>query len=276
MTTATEPTRTGRPELIALITVGTVQLAQAWAALALAQHALLRRLERTGPGIGHAQATRAAIADFNARVAAFDRDTRAIAERWAAVDLPTAYRDGALRALAAAGADVRRFAWTTTHQAALTALTATYWADLIRRITEAVRRAQAFARAAAEAARTPEGVDTDRLLTDHPLGTVIYGNQTRHPAAAWAHSALAAQAATTAAHGALNTGRYELDAVWFECTDGPECGFVSHDDTDHASGTLRSADAAGAYPIAHPGCIRSWTPRPDLNGRTDIEDGDQA
>lgn len=276
MTTAIDTTRTDRPELIALIAAATVQLAQTWAVLGLAQHTLLRRLERTGPGIGNAQAIRSAIADFNARVAAFDRDSRAITERWAATDLPTAYRDGALRALAMASADIRRFTWTTAHQAALTALTATYWADLIRRITEAVRRAQAFARAAVEAARTAVGVDVDQLLADHPLGTVIYGNQTRHPAASWARSALAAQAATTANHGAINTGQYELDAVWFECTDGPECGFVSHDDTDHASGTLRSADAAGAYPIAHPGCIRTWTPRPDLNARTDISDGDPA
>lgn len=276
MTTAIDTTRTDRPELTALITAGTVALAQTWATLAIAQNTFLRRLERIGPGIGNAQRTRAALADFNAAVSRFDRDTRALAERWAAQDLPTAYRDGALRALASARADTRLFGWTATHQAALTALTAVYWADLIRRIAEAVRRAQAFARTAADAARQPQGIDTATLLDQHPLGTVIYANDTRHPASSWAHSALAAQAATTAGHGAINTGRYDLLAEWFECTDGPECGFAAHNDTDHASGTLRSAEAATTWPIAHPGCIRSWTPRPDLLGRLDITDGDPA
>lgn len=257
-----------------MIAVATSRLTAVWQRLTDGQGSLLRRLARLRQRTS--KAIRAAVAEFNGVVAAFDRDARSLAERWVATDLPTAYRDGALRALEAARADIRRFSWTTDHQAALTAITAVYWADLIRRITEAVRRAQAFARAAAEAARRPEGVDADALAVEHPLDAVVYANQRRHPVAAWAASAFAAQAATTANRGAVNTGVLDLGVEWFECTDGPECGFVSHEDPDHASGTLRSADEAAAYPIAHPGCIRQWTPRPDLTGRTDIEDGDSA
>lgn len=275
MTTVTADSR-HRTELLALITAATRQLAASWAALTTAQERLLQRLAAIRPGPGALTKTRTAQADFTVAVATFDRDTRALAERWASRDLPTAYRDGALRALTAARTDTRRFAWTTNHQAAITAITAVYWADLIRRIAEAVRRAQAFARAASAAAATPEGADTDALRDEHPLDTVVYANNARHPAHTWAASAFAAQAAATAARGAINTGVYDLDAQWMECTDGPECGFQDHQDTDHASGTIRSADSAAAYPIAHPGCIRSWTPRPDLNGRPDITDGDPA
>lgn len=266
----------GRAAVLAAATAAAAQLAAAWASLAAAQRAFLTRLEHTTNAVGRAATIRRAQTEFSGRLAAFDRDARAAAERWAAVDLPTLYRAGALRALARASADIRAFTWTTGHQATITSITAAFWSDLIRRIAEAVRRAQAFARAAVAAARTAEGAHADQLTTEHPLDTVVYANQARHPVADWARSALLAQAATAANRGAVQTGTDELGAVWFECTDGPECGFASHDDSDHASGTLRSADAASFYPIAHPGCIRSWTPRPDLNGRTDIEDGGPA
>lgn len=265
-----------RPELLALIAAATRQLVDTWSSLTAAQNELLHRLQRLGP-MPTGPRIREALSVFLGRVGAFDRDVRALIERWAANDLPTAYRDGALRALAQAGEDTHQFTWTTDHQAALTALTATFWADMIRRITETVRRAQAFARAAQDQARTmPRGIDTGVLLEAHPLDTVVYANNARHPVASWAHAAFAAQAATTANHGAINTSVLELGAEWMECTDGPECGFVSHEDTDHASGTLRTPDEASAYPIAHPGCIREWTPRPDLTGRPDITSGDPA
>jgi hypothetical protein len=289
-----------RPELLALIAAATRQLTGTWASLIAAQHELLDRLERLGP-FPTGRRIREALSVWNGRLGAFDRDIRALIERWAAEDLPTAYRDGALRALAQAGQDTHQFTWTTDHQAALTALTATFWADLIRRVTETVRRAQAFGRAAQDQARTvprttsstapgvidtgaprtvsstvPRPLDTGALLEAHPLDTVIYANSARHPVASWAKAAFAAQAATTANHGAINTAVLELGAEWMECTDGTECGFVSHEDPDHASGTLRTTDEASAYPIAHPGCIRQWTPRPDLTGRPDITSGDPA
>lgn len=280
MTTPTTTTAGGREQraaLLALITTATASLAQSWAALVVAQNALVRRLQTITPGTpGAAQATRGALAAFNAAIAAFDRDTRALAERWAAQDLPTAYRDGALHALTRARADLRLFTWSTAHQAAITAITATYWADLIRRITDAVRRAQAFAREATDAARQQAGINAVVLLADHPLGTVIYGNDARHPAASWARSALAAQAAAAAARGAINTGRFDLDAQWVEVSDGPGCGWTAHTDPDTADGTIRSIDEADAYPISHPGCIREITPRPDLNNQPDIEDGAPA
>lgn len=269
-------TRNGREELTALIAAGTAQLTTAWSILHASQRTLLDRLAQIqgGRAVGSAQQIRTALVAFNADVGEFDRRARAFAERWAAQDLPVAYRDGAVRALERAAADRALFTWTANHQAAITGLTAPFWGDLIRRIEEAVRRAQAFARTAQDAARSIVGVQAEQLLADHPLDTVIYSNQTRHPVQSWARAALSWQGASTANHGAINTARDELETQWMECIDGPECGFVSHEDTDHASGTIRSLDDAAAYPIAHPGCIRQWAPRPDLNGRTDIASGD--
>ncbi|MGY0065233.1 hypothetical protein ACWY4P_53935 (plasmid) [Streptomyces sp. LZ34] len=271
-------TRDDRQELTALIAAAVAQLTRTWAILRTSQASLLQRLEQIegGRAVGRTRRIREAMVDFNAAVAEYDRQARALAERWAAQDLPIAYRDGAIRALRAAERDIRLFTWTTDHQAAITGLTAPFWADLIRRIGEAVRRAQVFARAAQDAVRAASGVDAAVLLEAHPLDTVIYANQARHPVHSWAHSALSWQGVVTANAGAVNTARLELSVEWMEVRDGPECGWVNHPDTDHADGTIRSVEECATYPSAHHGCIREFHPRPDLTGRTDIASGDQA
>lgn len=271
-----------RAEVTALITAMTAELVRQWQRLSTAQDNLLRTLERLRPGHGATTRIRSIVLSFNQQVGEFDRLARALAERWAAQDLPIAYRDGALRALRQAGADITLFRWTADHQAAITALTATFYVDLVQRIQEAVRRAQAFARAAQDATRevtlgrNHAGIDSARLTADHPLSTIVYRDNSRHPVQAWAHSALTYQGVVTANHGSINTGRLDLEAQWFQCVDGPECGFVNHPDTDHADGTIRSADDAAFYPVAHHGCIREWIPRPDLNGRRGLVSGDSV
>ncbi|MFF2731782.1 hypothetical protein ACFVS9_28225 [Streptomyces sp. NPDC058008] len=281
MTTPVQDRET-REELLALILLSSQRLAREWSRITAAQDALLRTLERIRPGRGSTLRIRTAVNAFNRQVAQFDRDARAFAEKWAAIDLPAAYRDGALQALRRTNRDLTLFQWTVDHQAAVTPITAVFYADLIRRIQETVRRAQAFARTAQNdtrevaAGRNHQGIDILRLAAEHPLGTVIYADQSRHPVEAWARSALSWQGVVAANTGAVNTSRWELDAEWMQCVDGPECGFVNHPDTDHADGTIRSIDDASMYPAAHHGCIRSWIPRPDLNGRTDIESGDPA
>ncbi len=280
MTTATQPVTTERPELAALITALLTDLVRQWERLVTAQDTLLRSLERLHPGLGATTRINTLITTFNHEVGEFSRLTRALAERWAATDLPIAYRDGALRALRKADADIRLFTWTTSHQAAITPITAVFYTDLMARIQEAVRRAQAFARAAQDATRevtlgrNPAGIDSAQLIADHPLNTVVYRDRSRHSVKDWARAALTYQGVAAANAGALNTGLYDLEAAWFQCVDGPECGFTSHADTDQANGTIRSADDATTYPTAHFGCIREWIPRPDLNGRPGLVSGD--
>lgn len=281
MSTPTQHTD-DRPELTALITAATAELVRQWARLTTAQDRLLRALQRLRPGRGATTSIRTHITAFNQAVGEFDRLARALAVRWAAQDLPVAYRDGALRALRQAGSDISLFRWSNDHQAAITSVTAAFYTDLIGRIQEAVRRAQTFARAAQDAARdvtlgrNHAGIDAPRLLADHPLSTVVYANQARHPVKDWARSAFTYQAAFTANQGAINTARLDLDAQWMQVHDGPECGWTSHPDTDHADGTIRSIDDCAAYPLAHHGCLRELTPRPDLTGRRGIVSGDPA
>jgi HK97 family phage portal protein len=42
--------------------------------------------------------------------------------------------------------------------------------------------------------------------------------------------------------------------------DGDDCGWTRHDDTDRAHGSVRDLDAARAYPLAHPNCLRALAP----------------
>ncbi|MEU6979574.1 hypothetical protein [Streptomyces sp. NPDC046371] len=263
----------------AAITAAAYALAAAWAQLHRAQLETIRALEqqRADRARGAIQRVRRTLQTFTAAVSVFDRAARAVAERWAAQDLPLLYRSGAVTALARAlrhlPLDHRSFTWTDRHQAAITTLSAQYYTDLIARIQETVRRAQAFARAAQDQARTATGIDRQALLDRHGLDTVIYRNAAKHTVADWARAALGQQATTVTNTAALTLGRYDLDAVWFECIDGRECGLTGHDDLDKANGTLRSAEDAETWPTAHFGCIRQWIPRPDLNHAPGLESG---
>jgi hypothetical protein len=112
MTTALQQTD-DRAELTTLITAMTGELVRQWKRLATAQDNLLHTLERIQRGFGATTRINGIITDFNQQVGEFSRLTIALAERWAAQDLPIAYRDGAQRALRKAGADLSLFQWST-------------------------------------------------------------------------------------------------------------------------------------------------------------------
>jgi hypothetical protein len=88
MTTATGQQTDDRAELLTLITAMTTQLVREWQRLTTAQDTLLRTLERIRPGHGSTTRINSIITDFNQQVGEFSRLTRALAERWAAHDLP--------------------------------------------------------------------------------------------------------------------------------------------------------------------------------------------
>ncbi|MFB7592316.1 hypothetical protein [Streptomyces sp. NPDC056169] len=279
MTTPTRR-RSLRTRLLALITTATDQLAAAWRILTRAQQTLLTVLARIRPGRTAQAAIRAASEAFTRAIAAFDRAAMGFVERWAATDLPTAYRAGGAEALTLAGRDPGEWTWTGRHQATITAVSAQYYTDLTNRIRESVRRARAFLRDALAAARgRVDRLHPTRwpgratLLHDHPLDTVIYAGNTRHPAAAWAHAALSWQTYTTANTGLLRTTADEVGADWIEVRDGPGCGWTSHKDGDEADGSLRTVQDALAHPVAHPHCRRSFLPRPDVISRPDYAFG---
>jgi hypothetical protein len=268
--------RTLRQRLLGYITDATTRLRRAWSILTIAQTRLLNALASIRPGriATSGRQLRAAIAAFNTSLAEFNRTITAFAERWASTDLPLIYREGAWTILDNALRPTTLFRWTDRHQAAVTGLSAQYYADLTGRIQEALRRARAFLRAAQDMARSDAArFDTTALRDAHPLGTVVYANNARHPVDSWARAAITWQAVTTANKAAARTALDELGTEWLEVQDGPQCGWTSHEDPDRANRTLRTVQDALAHPTAHPHCIREFLPRMDLIGRTEIRTG---
>jgi hypothetical protein len=268
--------RTLRQRLLSYITAAVDRLRAAWSILGIAQTRLLNALARIRPGrtSGGGRALRTAIAAFNTSLGAFARAAGAFAERWASSDLPLIYREGAWQMLENADRRLDRFTWTARHQAAVTAASAQYYADLTARIGEALRRARAFLRAAQDAARgTADRFDVTQLRRDHPLDTVVYANSSRHPVDAWARAAVTWQAVTTANTAAARTALDELGTEWVEVRDGFGCGWRNHQDDDKANRTLRTVQDALAHPTAHHHCQREFLPRLDLIGRTEIRTG---
>lgn len=69
----------------------------------------------------------------------------------------------------------------------------------------------------------------------------------------------------TAASIAHNAGRLAgwPDVGTWEISDGPDCGWTTHDDPDLADGSTRTREEVEAYPIAHPRCQRVvWPVQP--------------
>jgi hypothetical protein len=251
--------------LIAMIGEASATMSAAWAVLIAARDGLLAVLQASTsrPTVSRRVVSPLLARElslWNSAVAVFNRNALAAVDKWASVDLPIAYRDGAVQALRRAGEPTTLFSWTAVHQAALSAMTAAAHTALASRVLETVRRAQAFGRAVRTAATAAEGPDIAALLAAYPLAFVIYSNLSRYPVAAWLTSALTAQVATAANTGAAATSRDDLGVFLVEVVDGDECGWVSHDDPDLANGTVRTVDDAAQYPIAHPGCIREFVP----------------
>jgi hypothetical protein len=268
--------RTLRARLLAFTGDAVNRLRQAWAILTGAQTRLLNALAGIRPGrtSGGGQQLRTAIGVFNTSLGAFHRAAMAFAERWAATDLPLIYREGAWTMLDSADRRTDLFQWTDRHRAAITSASAQFYADLTGRIGESLRRARAFLRAAQDASRgTADRFDIEALRRDHPLDTVVYANQARHPVEAWARASLTWQAVTTANTASCRTALDELGTEWLEVRDGPQCGWASHNDPDHADRTLRPVQDALAHPVAHSPCQRQFLPRLDLAGRTSIRSG---
>jgi hypothetical protein len=265
MTTPTRR-RTLRARLLAFIADATSRITAAWRILTSAQNRLLDALAVIRPGRSAGARIRAAQQAFQRSIADFNRAVGAFTERWAATDLPLAYREGAFGMLDRADRPRRMWSWTARHQASITTLSSQYYADLMGRLQEAVRRAQAFLRAAVDAARARASrfeygsFNRDTLRDEHPLGTVIYANDARHPVESWASAAIAWQAVTTANAGAVATAYEQLQCTQVKVRDGAGCGWRTHGDSDKADGTIRDIDDALAHPTAHSHCIREFLP----------------
>lgn len=252
-------------------------LQNAWQRLADQQAAVLAAFADNGRSL-HVVAR---LAEYQAAIADFHRRVDAEATAFVTRQLPHLYQQGAERAAEAIG---QRFTWTLIHADALQSLASDSYADFLRRSQEEQRMALAFYRAVRESARrevpllaagnTPAlqaaKALADRLAAEHQLLYVVYRNGARVPVRAWAESATLAKSAVAYNSGTLNRAR-EAGVQVMQVFDGADCGWTSHQDTDKASGTLRTVEEAAEWPISHPRCGRAFGPAPTWSPRDYVE-----
>lgn len=137
---------------------------------------------------------------------------------------------------------------------------------LIRQgIEEATRGSVAAGKTAVQAAR-----DAARSLAEQGIKAVTYRDGSRVSIGTYSEMAIRTKSAVAYNAGTLGANG---DVQFFEVFDGIGCGWGSHNDPDTAHGSIRSRAEAQAFPISHPRCRRSFSPRPDLNQAATAAEG---
>lgn len=214
----------------------------------------------------------AQLDEFKAAVTEFQRVVDVQARAFAQSSLPALYATGAQ------ASDPRAtFVWTQSDIDALTSLASDSYGDFLRRSQDAGRTSEQFAAAVRDAAKKelPQlaaGRSTstqaatalrNRLEQEHGISAAVYADGSLHSMREYTQMAALTKGAVAYNFGALN--RVSASGAKFvEVFDGPDCGWTTHDDPDTANGTVRSLQAAFAFPISHPRCVRSFGGRPDI------------
>lgn len=193
------------------------------------------------------------------------------AARWLEQTFPRAYQLGAAFSAGQLG---ERFAWTLIHREAVEHMATDLFGDLldatrhvnadVKRLVRAIARDEALgslleSRTVIQAARRME-----RIVETHGVSAVVYRDGSRHGLREYSEVALRTKTAV-----AYNTGTLggAPEVIWWEVTDGPDCGWTFHGSPDLALGKIVTREEALTYPIAHPNCRRAFGPRPDLRTR---------
>lgn len=165
------------------------------------------------------------------------------------------------------------FRWTSADQAAITTLAQDTFDDLLaatanvldstKDLVRRLARERALVGRIAGETATQSAARLRRLLNQHGIHAVTYRDGSRHGLAEYADVVMRTKTAVAYNAGALNLGN-RAGVRFYEVFDGAGCGWSSHSDPDRANGTIRSADECASFVIAHPRCLRSFGPRPDI------------
>lgn len=188
---------------------------------------------------------------------------------WVSQQFPKLYGAGLTDGAAAAGTSP---AWSMIHQEAVEQLAYGVYNDLLSATTHVkdttkdlirilARQAGTTALIAGETAQGA-GRKLAQELAKHSIAAIIYKDGSRHGLADYADMNLRTTTALGYNNGTLNAAP---DVVFWECFDGPGCGWTFHEDTEQALGKIVTRDEALSWPISHPRCRRSFGPRPDMN-----------
>jgi hypothetical protein len=206
------------------------------------------------------------------QVATLQAETHA----WLTGRLPAAY---ALGGQSAATVLATEFTWSGFDANAIQALAGQAWDDLLsatRYVDDATKkwvRAEARrqteltvveGRTAQQAGRELVKAAAGELVDDAgPVGVIRYADGSYRRLDDYADMLLRTTSARTYVAGQLNQSRQQ-GVTFMECFDGDDCGLENHDDDEKPDGNVYPIEVAEEFPTAHPNCVRSWSPRPDI------------
>jgi hypothetical protein len=190
---------------------------------------------------------------------------------------PEVYQFGAIEAARATG---RPFTWSLLHRDAVAEIANRTYADLLsatqyvrrdvkRFIRMAVRERTAAAVIGGQTA-TQAGRELARTLAENKIAAVRYRDGSRHTLRDYSDMSIRTSTALAYNAGTINASR-EAGMEWLYVTDGLDCGWTQHQDTDLAAGTVRSAEECASYPISHPRCARGFSPAPTVTNAQEAE-----
>jgi hypothetical protein len=217
------------------------------------------------------------LAEVRQRIELEMTNVDALAAHWTSREFPRYYMAGAEEAATRLASP---FQWTQTHREAVTLLAKDAFDDLLEATTHVREDTKRFLRevirpavmtdqlAGKTAKQTARNVT--RYLQARGIHAVKYANGARVGLATYAEMAVRTKTAVAYNVGTFNQGA-EFGVKFYEVFDGGSCGWTSHNDVDLANGSIRSAEEAATFTIAHPNCARSFGPRPDLATKTEAK-----
>jgi hypothetical protein len=190
------------------------------------------------------------------------------ARRWSATRLPEAYQLGAKSAAAATRAP---FAWSQIHVEAVAEIATTTYSDLLKATRFVRRDVKRFVREAVRErtnasviggrTSTQAGRDLAKLLEDRGVKAIRYSNGALHTLRDYSDTVL--RTSTAMAHNLAVINHSTASGVrYFAISDGLDCGWSAHNDSDLAAGSVRTLEEVSSYPISHPRCARTISPLP--------------
>lgn len=189
-----------------------------------------------------------------------------LAEAWLSSELPLIYRSAGEASAEVLG---EAWAWTQPDLQAITALAQSGFDDLLRATTyvrEDVKRVvRSLARERALVGRITGETATQsakRLaneLRTQGLKSIVYRDGSKHGLDEYADMVIRTTTAKASAAGQINTAsRFGVEMM--TCLDSPDCGLSSHGDDEKPNGLDYPLDVAAEFAVAHPRCVRDWTP----------------
>lgn len=110
--------------------------------------------------------------------------------------------------------------------------------------------------------------DAITIARRKPIKGMRYSNGAIHEFGEYGELTIRAAAARSYNMGFLKASEAAGRTVVL-VSDGPDCGWSSHDDPELANGKIATIEEAQEFPIAHPNCVRSFSAAPESATPTD-------